>query len=564
MTPLHQPASMTATELRQLRLDRLYQECRKQVFAQMIGPFGLNPMMFEDRNGGNVTTLHNFERDDDSFVATQGDKALHAHSKAEYDRSEYTLDTKAKAQAAGHGDSDWNSKREAHLDRGMDEYTGKTFQRAADGSTTQGGVPVAMELDHVISISEFHGTAKNHLALGNVAIVDGKPVMDTSAMAGVVNDEANLSLTNKSLNASKGGRPVDEWVDAKIAKAEATGKPLDFDPQAVQSSYERARDAINAKVDTALLKKQATELASTGLDQAKQMGIRQSLGVLLTELVNSLFVEFKALIRKGIKLSRELLDELRQRLMTVATNVAKKVPEAFTALFEGGISGFVSNLLTFLLNNVLSTGKRFVTAIREGLLGLFKAFKMIAFPPRHMSDEAALQAGLKILSTVVMTTLGILIGEGVASFLATIPVLAPVAGVVAPVLVGILTGLLAALMAYQIDAVFELRRHDAQGQSIEAMLADAKGREQLADQLAEQTTLTLRSYELNLQSLQLYQAVGQHYDAAARDGAATLASLHEGNARASEHVARSDQGLLRLQEGHDVLDNFLNRQQLQG
>lgn len=43
---------MTATELRQQRLDRLYQECRKQVVSQLIGPFGLNPMMFEDRNGG--------------------------------------------------------------------------------------------------------------------------------------------------------------------------------------------------------------------------------------------------------------------------------------------------------------------------------------------------------------------------------------------------------------------------------------------------------------------------------------------------------------------------------
>lgn len=555
---------MTATELRQQRLDRLYQECRKQVVSQLIGPFGLNPMMFEDRNGGNVTTLHNFERDDDSYVATAEDRELHKHSKEDYNRAEYTLDNKAKAQAAGHGDSDWNSKRDAHLERGMDEYTGQSFETAADGSTTQDGVPVSMELDHVISLKEFHDTPKNHLALGKVTMVDGTPVVDTSAMAGVANDEANLSLTNKSLNASKGGRRVDEWVDAKLAKAEETGTPLDFDPQAVQSSYERARDAINAKVDTALLKKQATELASTGLAQARQMGLRQAMGVLLTELVNSLFVEFKTLIRKGIKLSKALLEELRQRLVTVATNVARKVPEAVGALFEGGLSGFVSNLLTFLLNNVLSTAKRYVTAIREGLLGLFKAFRMIVFPPSHMSEEAALQAGLKMLSTVLMTTMGILIGESVANFLLSIPVLVPVANIVAPVLVGILTSLLSALMAYQIDAVFERRRHDANGQSIDAMLADAKSRVQLADQLAEQTTLTLQSYALNLQSLQLYQAVGEHYSAAATDGAATLSSLSQSNARARDHVSQSDLSLQCLQERHDLLEDFLNRQQIQG
>ncbi|EPG8077401.1 hypothetical protein QEK76_003892, partial [Stenotrophomonas maltophilia] len=283
-----------------------------------------------------------------------------------------------------------------------------------------------------------------------------------------------------------------------------------------------------------------------------------------TELVNSLFVEFKTLIRKGIKLSKVLLEELRQRLVTVATNVAKKVPEAVGALFEGGLSGFVSNLLTFLLNNVLSTAKRYVTAIREGLLGLFKAFRMIVFPPAHMSEEAALQAGLKMLSTVLMTTIGILIGESVANFLLSIPVLVPVANIVAPVLVGILTGLLSALMAYQIDALFERRRHDANGQSIEAMLADAKSRGQLADQLTEQTTLTLHSYALNLQSLHLYQAVSEHYSAAATDGAAALSSLSQSNARARDHVSQSDLSLKSLQERHDLLEGFLNRQQIQG
>ena len=43
----------------------------------------------------------------------------------------------------------------------------------------------------------------------------------------------------------------------------------------------------------------------------------------------------------------------------------------------------MSNLLTFLINNFLSTAKRFVTVIREGIIGLFRAFKMIFFPPKN-------------------------------------------------------------------------------------------------------------------------------------------------------------------------------------
>lgn len=48
-------------ELRQQRLQKLFDDCQQQVISQVIGPFGLSVAMFEDRNGGNVTTVHNFE-----------------------------------------------------------------------------------------------------------------------------------------------------------------------------------------------------------------------------------------------------------------------------------------------------------------------------------------------------------------------------------------------------------------------------------------------------------------------------------------------------------------------
>ncbi|WP_329030725.1 hypothetical protein PCP11_31255 (plasmid) [Pseudomonas aeruginosa] len=54
----------------------------------------------------------------------------------------------------------------------------------------------------------------------------------------------------------------------------------------------------------------------------------------------------------------------------------------------------MSNLITFLINNFLSTAKRFVTIIREGLLGLVKAFKMIMFPPKGITSSEVLQEGL--------------------------------------------------------------------------------------------------------------------------------------------------------------------------
>lgn len=59
----------TLTEMREERLHKLFADCQQQVLGHIIGPFGLSMAMFEDKDGGNVTTLH-FSRDDDGYVAT--------------------------------------------------------------------------------------------------------------------------------------------------------------------------------------------------------------------------------------------------------------------------------------------------------------------------------------------------------------------------------------------------------------------------------------------------------------------------------------------------------------
>lgn len=61
----------------------------------------------------------------------------------------------------------------------------------------------------------------------------------------------------------------------------------------------------------------------TGGQQALQMGLRQALGLLLTELVNGLFNEFKVLIQHGVEVSKTLFEEIRQRLMRVIASVVK-------------------------------------------------------------------------------------------------------------------------------------------------------------------------------------------------------------------------------------------------
>lgn len=99
--------NQSIAELKQQRLNKLFDDCQQQVISQIIGPFGLSTAMFEDRNGGNVTTLHNFKREDSDYVATNSDKKLHAQSKKKYDeavRSGYEVKrSKPKVQAKRFG-----------------------------------------------------------------------------------------------------------------------------------------------------------------------------------------------------------------------------------------------------------------------------------------------------------------------------------------------------------------------------------------------------------------------------------------------------------------------------
>ncbi|HCE0605666.1 hypothetical protein [Pseudomonas aeruginosa] len=551
----------TLTELREERLQKLFADCQQQVLGQIIGPFGLSMAMFEDKNGGNVTTLHNFSRDDDTYVATESDKALHAHSKIEYDedvRSLYEIDTQKKADTAG--GKTWEKKRDEKIKQGVDEYTGAVV--SSDGKITlKSGEVVNAELDHVVSIGETHRSAKNHLALGKVVIdpATGEQVVDTSRIREMVNHDDNLALTNKPANGSKKAHDLKEWAGKERADGTTNAEEFGLDDRLVDEAYSKARAHVESTANNALFKKQTTELLQTGGKQAALMGLRQSLGLLLTELVNGLFNEFKVLIKAGVEAGKTLFEEIKERLQRVIASVVKKIPAAASQAFQGGVSGFMSNLITFLINNFLSTAKRFVTIIREGLLGLVKAFKMIMFPPKGMTSSEALQEGLKVLTAVVVTSVGFLMQESVATFLKTLPFLIPVADAVSGVLIGIMTGLLSAFLAYQLDNLFERYRYAYDEKLLDAIAADAKLSEKFAGDMVSQAEASLASIAKYAESIKSYQRIGETLAVAGMASQATGFSLAKVVADAKTQVAETKEMIEYLDDTQAMLDDFLKK-----
>jgi|SRR3990167_4637310 len=531
----------TLVEMREERLQKLFSDCQQQVISQIIGPFGLSMAMLEDRDGGNVTTVHNFEREPDpdagnnSYVADK-DQASYSKSREEYSANKKDLGTIPSSTV----------EKVETSSGGIDGYTNKEL--AENTSTTKRQYDA--DIDHVNSKKSVWKNKAAHLAF--------ETGTDLDRIKEVVHSEENLVVTDKSLNRSKGEHSLDDFAETTndgVTNAER----FELDQESCATAQNRADQHLNSSINKDLLRKQGTELLQTGGKQAALMGLRQSLGLLLTELVNGLFNEFKVLIKAGVEAGKTLFEEIKERLQRVIASVVKKIPAAASQAFQGGVSGFMSNLITFLINNFLSTAKRFVTIIREGLLGLVKAFKMIMFPPKGMTSNEALQEGLKILTLVIVTSVGFLLQESVATFLKTLPFLIPVADIVSGVLIGIMTGLLSAFLAYQLDNLFERYRYAYDEKLLDAIASDARLSEKLASDMVSAAEASLASIDKYAESIKSYEKTGELFAAAGRASQATAFSLAQVLESNTTQVVEMKEMISYLDDTQAMLDDFFKK-----
>ncbi|MDE1918855.1 MAG: hypothetical protein KGJ57_22800 [Sphingomonadales bacterium] len=211
---------------------------------------------------------------------------------------------------------------------------------------------------------------------------------------------------------------------------------------------------IETELRMAQFQKQGSELLHTSINDAKSNALRQAMGVLLHEFANSSYIEIKAIVLASAP-AENLVDRIIDALDRTAHRLIDKMSDAFDALISGGVQGIVSNLLTFVINNVITTSAKIVKIIRESMASLWRALKFLWSPPEHMSGMDVAREVTKLIAGVITTSLGLLFDEAIKGFVIAVPLLAPIAGIVAPVITGLLTGLMTALTVYAIDRLFD-------------------------------------------------------------------------------------------------------------
>lgn len=431
LSELRQPVNVSSQDAKNLlkqldemfnsqRIEQLLDRTRKDVIQAVVIPFGLGKILSAyDQDGGTVTTVNNAKN---NIYAKEADK---------YDRKTYTHSQNTEGHKfAG------NSKKSV----------GSTFTREqmqentlTDAYTGEQVLAKETSPDHIVSLSEFH---KN-----------GGYMQSAQKKADFATDKANLASTRRDINQSMSDHDKMEWKEKKQNKRDVSNSEhFGINSELVQEKYSQGQEAMRQHLPSDLEKGvyYIKNSATTGLMEGFKMGGQQAIGVVLVELFAGVFEELKLAFQEGLE-GRTLFSEISSRIKRIVTRVLSKWKAIVNNFGEGLISGLLSNIVTTLINVFIKTGKRVVRMIREGFFSLFKALKMMLFPPEHMTAGQAAHEGLKLLLSGGVVVAGVALEELIEKALIGIPLLAGLAPIITPVLVGSISAVTMAMCCYLLD-----------------------------------------------------------------------------------------------------------------
>lgn len=461
------------------KLDSLFSDARREVIQSIAGPFGIGKLVsILDKEGGNVNTVHNVRN---GVYASEQERTAY-ESREQYNPHDYHA-----------GNEKYNQRQERDnrlIDSGKlsDPTTGRLFDPKHRKHGASPNSQLEKNLDHDIAAIDIANDPGRVLA--NVNGPD------------IANIEENLNSIGASINKSKKDMTVEAFLirlkneePARIARIKEleTSNNLtaierkeltklqelqSVDPKKFRELDKKAREKynkiINHKYYTS--KKFATNLVLTSGIESGKMATQQAIGVLLSELFEALFDETKDWFLNG-RANEKMMDELSERFKRIATRVSKKWKDAVDAFKNGAIAGFISNIVTTLVNMFLTTAKNVVRMIREGTASLLKAIKMAVSPPEGVSRKEAMHEALKIILAGTIVVGGVALETTLSKYFEAFPF----GDLITSVVVGSITAMATLLAVYLFDkadifGVNELHKLNMIGSKLDESIAASEAR----------------------------------------------------------------------------------------
>lgn len=390
-------------------------ELEQTVVKSLATSFGLDFLLFEDKVGGNVDTIHNVRQ---GIWATDIEKQRY-EQREKYDSHPY------------HNDKNYinTGKKDKTLHQAgklYDPYRNVTM-RAAD----------ERHLDHVISAKEVHNDAGRILAE-----LDGVKL---------ANQDSNLQSTQGTINRSKNATSIDVYLkklpetintheqtlardrqklenqprstpqqqhearklEDEIRKTENKIQQLkDIDPNSMRQRDKEARKPYEQKISShytssKFLKQTGQAAGIAGL----KMGARQMLGFIMAEV----WFELREQIPELLEQSKERFDfssfieSINKMLKGIWKRVKMRFQDFLVAFKDGVFGGIFANLTTTLFNIFATTQRMAIKIIREVWGQLVKAIKLLIFNPDQLDFVDLCKAVVSILSIAAATTVGTIV-----------------------------------------------------------------------------------------------------------------------------------------------------------
>lgn len=403
--------------------NQILSEYKSVILNSLIISFGLDQLIFNDKDGGNVQTMHNAENKvylNDTF-RERGER--------QYNRDDYATANYMNSRRK----KDFDSK-----DTIYDCYTGRELPK--DGRT---------HLEHIVSAKENHDR------------IDMRILFTKDEMSSIINQDNNTTYIDGSMNQSKSDSALKDWESktSKKDKSKTNGEYYGVDSKKAHEADENARRTINTQVAKRKLKHYSQCIAKDSLVQGGQMALRQGLGVVFTEVTMIVMDEVPKIISqlKGEFSVEKLFGKISSLISVAFERVKAKFSHILEAIQKGFVSGVFNSIVTTVINMFLTTSKNIIRLIRQAMVSITEAVRIIFFDKEKRTTGEKLVAAAKVIMTGASTVLGVMVEQILSSSIqssgiGTIPVIGSVLVDVIPVFAGtLLTGLVSVTFLYFMD-----------------------------------------------------------------------------------------------------------------
>lgn len=408
-------------------------EFHKTVVQSLTTSFGLEFLLFDDKKGGDVDTIHNAREWQKEQKLGGSDINISTNLRENFDDKGNNLKKY---------DSDLYHRDSRYIKKGKGDSVEQDKSNLTDSYTSKKMKPEEKrQLDHTVSANEIHNDAG--VVLSGVSSVDlaSNPenlnstrayinnAKDKYSVEQFVNEVVPKRIYSKKKSISEGQnklktmpestpreRNAKREIEDKIRKEKNHIKDLEsIDKEAMLKADKEARKAQdkiinkNYYASSKFLKNTAVASISTGA----RMGMRQALGLVLAEVWFELREQIPIMYQKqkdNFQFS-SFIEHLELSIQGVFERVKARFKDLITTFKDGALGGILSSITTTILNIFLTTKRLVGRLIRETWNNLVQVAKLVFFNPKRLSLGDLSREVTRLLGAGIALFMGVVLNQ---------------------------------------------------------------------------------------------------------------------------------------------------------